>query len=343
MGRALVRQLALDLPHHRLLLLTRRPTELLFPGAEVAFADISQSDLGLTPSVRHLLHERTELFVHSAADTHFNLPLPQSRRTNTEGTCNAISVARQCRRLRHFAHISTLYVAGRRQGRVSEQPLRHSAGYVNSYEASKHEAEELILAESANLPVGIYRLSSVAALSGRDGHVRKVLRLALWASRFRFFPGEARVPVDIISSEWAAQALSALLREHAEPGCIRHVCAGESGCIPLYIALEKTLTAYQSFTGRPRPHVDLIPLHEFERLRRIMSGDEAVARALGSLMTFIPHLSLMQPFDNTVTSSLLHRSKVEAANVDSVLSALLAQELRPPALDFSALPNESIA
>jgi nucleoside-diphosphate-sugar epimerase len=203
---------------------------------------------------------------------------------------------------------------------------------VNSYEASKHEAEELILAESAKLPVGIYRLSSVTDLSGSDGHVRKVPRLAAWAGNLRCFPGDARVPVDIITSDWAAHAMSALLTRYAEPGCIRHLCAGESGWVSLGRILDKTLAAYEAFTCRVRPHVHLVSLSDFERLRGLMNTDETVARAFDSLMTFIPHLSLAQPFDNRITSDLLRRSGVEQADVDSVVSALLTQEFRQPAL-----------
>src|SRR4051794_30078524 len=148
-GRALARQLVQDLPHHRLLVLSRRPAHFQLSGSAAVFGDICRPDLGLTPEIRNLVAERAELFVHGAADIRFNLSLDQSRRTNTEGTRNVLGLARRCRRLQHFAHISTLYVAGRRQGRVHEEPLRHVAGYVNSYEASKHQAEDLILRDSS--------------------------------------------------------------------------------------------------------------------------------------------------------------------------------------------------
>ena len=319
-GRALIRQLAIDLPTHRLLLLTRRPDRLHFPNATVAFADIREPGLGLNAETRRVLREDTELFVHAAADTCFHSPLDQSRRTNTEGARNALAVARECRRLRHFAHISSLYIAGRRQGRVLEEPLRHSDGYVNSYEESKHEAEELLFAEFRNLPIGVYRLSSVVDLGGSGGHVRKALRLARWAGRFRFFPGEARVPVDIVSSEWAAQALAVLLKECPESSRIRHVCAGEGGAVPFGGILEMVLGAYESVKGQARPRVELVPLREFEQ----SSG--AHARAFDSLMTFIPHLSLMQPFDNQVTSSLLRRYGVEPAESSSIVAAVVEQE-----------------
>jgi long-chain acyl-CoA synthetase len=331
----------MDLPEYRLLLLTRRPQELHFAGAHVAFADISQPGLQLAPEVGRLLRDRAELFVHAAADTRFNLPVAQSRRTNTEGTRNAIGVARECRRLRHFAHISTLYVAGRHEGRMFEEPLHHTAGYVNTYEESKHEAEEVVLAEFANLQAGIYRLSSVTDLSGNNGHVRKILRLGAWARQFRFFPGNPRVPLDIISSDWAAHAISALLKEHAEPGCIRHVCAGEHGSVSVGSIMEKVLAAYELTTRQARPQVDLVSPAEFERVRRLMPTPGTPSRAFESLMTFIPHLALMQPFDNRITSKLLRSSGIEPANVDCVVTALVEQEFRrrAPALASKRAEN----
>jgi long-chain acyl-CoA synthetase len=332
----------MDLPEYTLLLLTRRPQQLHFPGAQATFADICHPGLQLAPEVRHLLCHHAELFVHAAADTRFNLPLNESRRTNTEGTRNAIAIARECRRLRHFAYISTLYVAGRHQGRMFEEPLHHTAGYVNTYEESKHEAEELVLAECANLQAAIYRLSSVIDRSGNDGHVRKILRLGAWAGQFRFFPGDPRVPLDIISSDWAAHAISALLKEHAEPGCIRHVCAGEHGSVSVGRIMEKVLAAYELRTGRARPHVDLVSAAEFKRLQGLMTTSGTPSRAFESLMAFIPHLALMQPFDNHITSNLLRSSGVEPADdVDSIVTALIEQELsrRIPAVGTERAEN----
>ena len=325
-GRALVRHLRTRLPGHTLVVLTRRPEQVHLPFATAAFADVRQPDLGLDCRVVRLLQNRARLFIHCAADIRFNLPLEEARCVNVVGTENVLRLALACRKLRHFAHISSLYVAGRRGGLVPEEPLRHCAGYVNTYEASKHEAEEIVLSQAPKLPTGIYRLSSVTDPAANRGHFRQLLRFVPHAAQFPFFPGAADVPVDLISSEWAARSITMLVAEHATPACIRHICAGVSGALPLQVVFDRALAAYESISRRPRVRVDLVPLADFKALRARVRPGTRMSQALDSLMTFIPHLSLHQPFDNTGSSALLGQSGVPNANMDSVLSASLAQE-----------------
>ena len=330
-GRALVRQLLTDLPEHKLLLLTRSPARSPSARIRPVHADICLPNLGLDERTVAMLQDRADLFIHAAADIRFNLSLEDADRVNTGGTENALNLARGCRKLRHFAHVSTLYVAGRREGVVRERQLDHDAGYVNSYEASKHRAEELVFAAFASVPAAVYRLSSVADLDGNEGHVRQLLRFAAWAEHFPFLPGDPDAPVDLISADCAARALAALIVDHAQSGRVRHVCAGASA-LPVRTVLDRTFASYESYTGVPRPPVRLAPLAEFERLRAQIRTGSRISRAMDSLMTFIPHLAIAQPFDNTETSALLTTSGVSEADTDSVLSELLAQEFGEPAV-----------
>jgi nucleoside-diphosphate-sugar epimerase len=325
-GSALLRQLASDLPYHKLVLLTRHPERTAPRCATAVFADIAVPRLGLNATTERLLQARGELFFHCAADTRFNLPLDLARRVNTHGTQQVLNLARACRNLRHFAHISTLYVAGRREGVVPEQPLRHRAGYVNSYEASKHEAEALVLSESAAMPVGIYRLSSVIDLSRNDGHFRQVIRFAALSKHFPFFPADRSVLVDLIDSVWAARAVSTLVAQHGANGCIRHICAGERNARSVGTLFDRALAACNLPASNRGSALTLVPLAEFERLRSSLHFESRVSRALEHLMTFVPHLSLYQPFDCRVTSALLAQSGVPSPATDSMVSAVLTQE-----------------
>ena len=49
-------------------------------------------------------------------------------------------------------------------------------------------------------------------------------------------------------------------------------------------------------------------------------------------MTFIPHVAIHQPFENTTTSALLAQRGVPNADMDSVLADLLGQEFSTLAL-----------
>jgi nucleoside-diphosphate-sugar epimerase len=317
-GSALVQRLAVDLPHHRIILLTRRPERVTAPNRTAVFADLEQLDLGIDGNVRSLLQNQETIFIHGAADIRFNLPIEQAKRINTEGTRNVLDLARTCRRLRQFAHISTLYISGWREGSVGEEPLRHEAGYVNTYEASKHEAEDLVLAEAGRIPVGIYRLSSVIDRYGNNGHFRQVIRFVPWSDQFPFFPADRVVPVNLIGSKWAARALSALIGQHFIPGCIRHVCASDA--LSVGVIIDRIFCA-----AAVRKPV-LVSLAEFDRLHRRLPSDSHVSRALASLMMFIPHLSIAQPFDCKISAQLLERSGVPAPDTESLLSGVLAEE-----------------
>jgi nucleoside-diphosphate-sugar epimerase len=54
---------------------------------------------------------------------------------------NVVELARSLPHLKQFHHVSTCYVAGKREGVILETELRHEAGYRNYYEESKYLSE----------------------------------------------------------------------------------------------------------------------------------------------------------------------------------------------------------
>jgi thioester reductase-like protein/phosphoserine phosphatase len=87
---------------------------------EVLEGDVSQPGLGLEPSVQARLFSDLDLIVNSSGLTDFNPDLRTALTINVEGTLNTLAFLRQCR---HAAllHLSTCFVAGDRDGRVSEE------------------------------------------------------------------------------------------------------------------------------------------------------------------------------------------------------------------------------
>src|SRR6185503_1457190 len=78
-------------------------------------------------------------------------------RVNPGGTRNVLELVRSMPHLRHFHHVSTCYVAGKREGVILESELRHDAGYRNFYEESKYLAELEVEAAKNELPITIHR------------------------------------------------------------------------------------------------------------------------------------------------------------------------------------------
>lgn len=292
--------------------------ERLMPGETIHLlrrpaADIRVPGLGMPSEERAALQRKARVIIHCAAEIRFNLPLDEVRETNLEGTRRMLEFAQGCPRLERFAHISTLYIAGRREGWVREAPVPHGEGYFNTYTQSKHEAEELVLAEP-KLPVSIHRLSSVM---GGGGHVEQVLRLIPFSSEIPLLPGRPEVPVDLIDAAWTGRALATLIARHFEAGAIRHLCAGPALAPTLGELLDM---AFAGGGKRPR----LVSASKFEWALKAVSERTTGWRAMAGLATFLPHLSVSQPFDPGVTGDLLSREGLTPVHGRELMAAMLS-------------------
>lgn len=99
---------------------------------EVVEGDVSQPGLGLTPEVSEGLRKNLDLIVNSSGLTDFNPDLRDALLTNVDA---AVSIVEFVRKSDHagLLHLSTCYVAGTRDGRVSEtlRPNYTPAGVAN--------------------------------------------------------------------------------------------------------------------------------------------------------------------------------------------------------------------
>ncbi len=99
---------------------------------EIVEGDVSAPDLGLAPGVSQALRRNLDLIVNSSGLTDFNPDLRDALLTNVDA---ALSVVEFVRKSDHagLLHLSTCYVAGTRDGRVSEtlRPNYTPAGVAN--------------------------------------------------------------------------------------------------------------------------------------------------------------------------------------------------------------------
>lgn len=324
----MVQHLARQLPGHQIVVLTRRPDEVRDHHAAAVYADLKKPGLAMDADIRAELQDRASLVVHCAADTRFNLSLEEARAANTEGTRHALELAEGCPKLEQFAQISTLYVAGKRAGAVTEAPLRHDEGYFNSYEEAKHEAEALVLERADKMPVAIYRLSSVVDVGGNSGHLRQVVRFLPRSNQIPFFPAHRDVPVNLVTAEWTARALAALICRHFEARAVRHVCAGPEDTLPFGTIMDMAFSVYESATDIVLRRPTLVSLSDFGRLSGRLPRGSRIATVVDRLMTFIPHLSISQPFECDATAELLAASGVPRPDPRALLREVLEAEFR---------------
>ena len=109
-----------------------------------------------------------DVIVHCAASLTFDAPEAELDAINVGGTSNAIELARA-----HGAsllHVSTAYVCGMTDGRMTERPVPASTRFANGYEASKARAEALV--RDSGVPFVIVRPAIVLGDSA-SGAIRK--------------------------------------------------------------------------------------------------------------------------------------------------------------------------
>ena len=318
-GRVLQRLLTAD-PRLRAVVLVRDAAEWARPACApasnervtVVVGDLRSPGLGLTSDARAMIRREVTAIVHLAADTTFSNPIADARAVNTIGTERLLELARECASPVRFAHVSTAFVAGRRTGVITETTLPSpDAGWVNAYEQSKYEAEQLVCQEATDW---IILRPSTVACEDSDGAVsqlnavHRALRLYR-AGLVAMMPGVDGSTIDVVTADFVASAIARLALRGDAAGKVVHLCAGE-GALPLGELLDMTYAQWardpewrRRGIARP-PLVDLATYALFERSIEEV-GDASIKRLTRSLSHFVPQLALPKLFDTSNARELL--------------------------------------
>ena len=232
--------------------------------------------------------------IHCAADIRFGLPLGEARLANVGTTERLIDFARRCPRLDRFTHVSTVYAAGLNSGHFGEALFPSPPAFCNTYEQSKFEAEQVVANEARDLPIAIFRLSSI--VSDSTGHIEQwnyVHQFVRLMPRARLVPGvpcdpEARI--DLIPSDWAAPCIADLFENRFAPARIFNICAGPTHSLTVR---ELVSTAFE-IAGLPLPR--LIDRAEFDAWAANQRSG-TIRELLRGMSQFLPHLSVRQSFE----------------------------------------------
>jgi nucleoside-diphosphate-sugar epimerase len=286
---------------------------------QVLRGDVSEPDLGLQEASRQSVARDVTTIIHGAAETSFDLELRAARAINVGGTENVLRFAANCPRLNALCHLSTVYVAGKRTGVIREDDLEHDCGFVNTYEQSKYEAEQLLRSQVNQLPIAILRLSTILGHSASG----VVTKSAAIHSALRFFfhglaplvPGNGESPVDLIALEYAADSVARLSLQQFIPGSTWHICGG-SDAFSLDEFLEQSLQLF--YKNRPawrkraieKPAV--VSLKTFDLFVKSVEelGDSVLKNSLSVLKSFAPQLAYPKRISDADTQRVLQRSGV---------------------------------
>jgi thioester reductase-like protein len=184
---------------------------------QVVEGDISKPGLGLNALDLELVRQETTRVFHLAAVYDLAVPEDVGLRVNAGGTKNVLALARSIPNLRQFHHVSTCYVAGKREGVILESELRHDAGYRNFYEESKYLAELEVDSARHELPVTIHRPAVVCGDSqtgetGKyDGVYYLIHYLLRWPSVLSMINiGNHKVSLNLVPVNFVVDAMAAL-------------------------------------------------------------------------------------------------------------------------------------
>lgn len=187
--------------------------------------DISEPGLALNAAELDLVQQLTTRVFHLAAVYDLAVPADIALRVNAGGTRNVVALARTLPRLRQFHHVSTCYVAGKREGVILETELRHDAGYRNFYEESKNLAEQEVDSAKNDLPVTIHRPAVVCGDSktgetGKyDGVYYLIHYLLRWPSVLSLINiGNHKVSLNLVPVDFVVDAVAALAFEERAVG-----------------------------------------------------------------------------------------------------------------------------
>ena len=234
--------------------------------------------------------------VHCAAATDFGIELDVARRVNVDGTLRMLDFARRCPELERFVYLSTLYVAGLRQGSVDERFFDDSAGFANHYEWSKWQAERS-LETADDIPWQIFRIGTLLC-DDDSGHVSQfnvvhnTLRL-LYYGLLSVVPGEPGTRLYVTTTAAAVDTIRRQMTSGEVQRIYNVACSGQHAPT-LGQVLDRVFHAFMRDPAFAK-HGILKPLfcdrESFDTL--VHSIDQfggAMAQSLQSIAPFAPQL-----------------------------------------------------
>jgi nucleoside-diphosphate-sugar epimerase len=264
--------------------------------------DITDSQLISSPEQRNQMLRKLGGILHIAADTSFSKPLESMRIINVGGTQSVLNLSRDAGGI-PVGHISSLYAAGGHSGVIAESRLAKAPLYVNAYEQSKWEAEELAL--DAEVPVCIYRCGLMPGTSA--GVVQRLSAFHLLSALYQqdlvgFAPGEPECPIEIISTDDTARAIVGLYFEQFSSGQIFNIAQGDKAPPIDDVAerVQQTFRASYLGIGKRFGKPEFVPQDVFDSLRDSARATKnmRLIRAMALTQSFMPQLLYPKRFIN---------------------------------------------
>ncbi|AKU89784.1 SDR family oxidoreductase [Vulgatibacter incomptus] len=301
--------------------------------------DIVDMHLGLSgDEYRSLTSEVTRIF-HLAAASQLAADRRALERVNVVGTRNVLELAADSPNLVRFGHVSTVQVAGDRQGVVDEAELEEGQRFRNAYEETKFRAEVIVRKAMSDLPITVFRPSTIIGDS-RTGEVDRLggpysLALQLVTSPLRVpvpLPGDGSFPLNVVPSDFVADAMLELARKPEAVGKTFHLVD------PNPMSARKVYERIAEMAGRKPLRLGLSAKASAALFRL-----PVIERIVGGGRTNLDHLNQIVIFNCRNTLELLDGTGIRCPPLDAYLDRLVGRVRQQVAAERTArLPEAAI-
>lgn len=281
--------------------------------------DITLPNLGLSDSVLEIVRAETTRVFHLAAIYDLAVARDLAMRINVEGSRNLKELAPTFPRLRHFHHVSTCYVAGKREGVILETELRHNAGFRNFYEESKYLSEIEFDELKKELPVTIHRPSVVCGDSKTgetakfDGVYYLILYLLRWPNGLSLLNiGNHEVSLNLVPVDYVVDSLAALAFDDRAIGQTLQIADPRPLTTnQLFNAIARSINGKQSRITVPRSWVEFF----------LMLPPSP--KITGLPHHGVPYFFVKQTYDTANTSRLLEPQGLHCPEFESYVGRIV--------------------
>ena len=295
---------------------------------KIVEGDITKPNLDLSVPDREMARDVVTRVFHLAAMYDLAVARDTAHEVNVGGTRNVNAFVRSLRRLRHYHHVSTCYVAGKREGRIFETELRHEAGFRNFYEESKYLAELEVDSLNSELPVTIHRPAVVCGDS-RTGETAKydgvyylIFYLLKWPSGLSMLNiGNHEVSLNLVPIDFVVDALVALAFDDAAIGkTLQFADPNPLTTNQLFNAISQSISGRKSKITVPRSWVKFV----------LMLPPSP--RITGLPHHAVPYFFVKQTYDSMQAQELLARHNVHCPPFTSYVETIVEYAAKHPSL-----------
>jgi thioester reductase-like protein len=291
--------------------------------------DIAESALGLSPADLDWVAANCRSVMHSAASLTFHAEEETGEpwRSNIQGTRNVLELCRQAS-IRHYHHVSTAYVCGRRRERILESELDVGQQPGNDYESSKLTAEKEVLASPIFDEVTVYRPSIIVGDS-QTGFTTTYhgfyTPLRLSYALKQTMPAEAASRIDwlgqlqlsgmerknLVPVEWVSAAMTQILARPELHGETYHLTNPNPATVGMmYEAMGRALAEHEVSAAPNRPAAPN---------RAATPSDETMGSFGEQMKIYQSYWSDDPQFDSTNTETALPQLPCPPVDVETML------------------------